>query len=71
MAVLEPFRDNYYLWQYLPSVPAAIIFLLIFLGCFFGLCWRSWKAHIKFTIPFIIGALRKASAELALYAYRR
>ncbi|KAJ0353907.1 hypothetical protein COL154_011954 [Colletotrichum chrysophilum] len=27
MAVLEPFRGNYYLWKYLPSVPAAIIFL--------------------------------------------
>jgi hypothetical protein len=55
MAVLQPYKDDYYLWHYLPSVPAAVIFLLLFLGCSFGLIWRSWKAHVKFGIPFIIG----------------
>jgi len=55
MAVLQPYKGNYYLWHYLPSVPAAIIFLLIFLGCTFGLIWKSWRARIKFGIPFIFG----------------
>jgi hypothetical protein len=55
MAVLQPYKGDYYLWHYLPSVPAAIIFLLAFLGCTFGLIWRSWRAHLKFGIPFIVG----------------
>lgn len=55
MAVLQPYKGDYYLWHYLPSVPAAIIFLLVFLGCTFGLIWKSWRARIKFGIPFIIG----------------
>jgi hypothetical protein len=59
MAVLEPYAGDYYLWHYLPSVPAAVIFTLIFLGCTFGLSWRSWKARVKFCIPFIIGTLCK------------
>ena len=61
MAVLQPYRGDYYLWHYLPSVPAAIIFLLIFLGCTFGLIWRSWKARVKFGIPFIIGTFCKST----------
>ena len=32
MAVLEPYSGDYYLWHYLPSIPAAVIFTLIFLG---------------------------------------
>ena len=59
MAVLQPYKGDYYLWHYLPSVPAAVVFLLMFLGCTFGLIWRSWKAHVKFGIPFIIGTFCK------------
>jgi hypothetical protein len=59
MAILEPYADDYYLWHYLPSIPAAVIFTLIFLGCTFGLSWRSWKARVKFCTPFIIGTFCK------------
>jgi hypothetical protein len=62
MAVLEPYSGDYYLWHYLPSIPAAVIFTLIFLGCTFGLSWRSWKARAKFCIPFIIGTLCKTTS---------
>ena len=64
MAVLEPYSGDYYLWHYLPSVPAAVIFTLIFLVCTFGLSWRSWKAHVKFCIPFIIGTFCKTTQHL-------
>jgi hypothetical protein len=60
MAVLEPYSGDYYLWHYLPSIPAAVIFTLIFLGCTFGLSWRSWKERVKFSIPFIIGTACKS-----------
>ena len=60
MAVLQPYKGDYYLWHYLPSVPAAVIFLLAFLACTFGLTWKSKKAHVRFSLPFIIGTLCKA-----------
>jgi hypothetical protein len=63
MAVLEPYDGDYYLWHYLTSVPAAIIFLLMFLGCMVGLIWRSWKAHVKWCIPFIIGTFCKSDQK--------
>jgi len=61
MAVLEPYAGDYYLWHYLPSVPAAVIFTLIFLGCTLGLSWVSWKGRVKFSIPFIVGTLCKTT----------
>lgn len=30
MAGPEPFRGNYYLWKYVPSLPAAAIFTILF-----------------------------------------
>jgi hypothetical protein len=65
MAVLEPYSGDYYLWHYLPSIPAAVIFTLIFLGCTVGLSWRSWKGRVKFSIPFIIGTACKINVSNA------
>jgi hypothetical protein len=39
MAVLES-HNGYYLWKYLPSVPAAIIFLLLFITL---ISFHAWK----------------------------
>lgn len=61
MAVLLPYKGDYYLWHYLPSVPAAVIFLLAFLGCTIGTIWKSWKARVKFCIPFIVGTFCESS----------
>ncbi|KAF4853621.1 Protein RTM1 [Colletotrichum siamense] len=55
MAVLEPFRGNYYLWKYLPSVPAAVIFCIIFLTTTFAYMWKIWKTRAWFCIPMAIG----------------
>ncbi|KAL3291102.1 RTA1 like protein [Colletotrichum asianum] len=55
MAVLEPFRGNYYLWKYLPSVPAAVIFCIIFLTTTFAYMWKIWKTRASFCIPMAIG----------------
>jgi hypothetical protein len=30
MAVLQPYKHGYYLWKYLPLVPAGVIFCLLF-----------------------------------------
>ncbi|KAL2816185.1 RTA1 like protein-domain-containing protein [Aspergillus cavernicola] len=57
MAKLEPYRGDYYLWEYLPSKPAAVIFLLLFLAATLFHTWKAWKTRAKFCIPFCIGGL--------------
>ncbi|KAH9223898.1 RTA1 like protein-domain-containing protein [Leptodontidium sp. 2 PMI_412] len=55
MAVLLPYRDDYYLWNYLPSVAAAVIFLLFFLALAFLHTWKIRQTGCKFCICFTIG----------------
>ncbi|KAL4819741.1 RTA1 like protein-domain-containing protein [Aspergillus spinulosporus] len=55
MAKLEPYVGDYYLWEYIPSLPASVIFLLLFLTMTLFHCWKAWKARARFCIPFCIG----------------
>ncbi|KAK5997244.1 Protein RTM1 [Cladobotryum mycophilum] len=48
---------QYYAWQYVPSIPAAIIFALLFLLGTGVICWRMYKTKTLFSIPFAIGGL--------------
>ncbi|KAE8372354.1 RTA1 like protein-domain-containing protein [Aspergillus bertholletiae] len=57
MAQLELYRGNYYLWAYLPSVPAAVIFLLLFLGATIYHFWKLWKLRARFCLAFAIGGI--------------
>ncbi|KAL4892302.1 RTA1 like protein [Aspergillus ambiguus] len=79
MAKLEPFRGDYYLWEYVPSMAASIIFLLLFLAPTLFHVWMAWKTRARFCIPFIVGgvfevvgfaaraACTTATADLILY----
>jgi hypothetical protein len=68
MAVLESIGGGgYYLWRYLPSVPAAVIFVLLFLGLTGLILWRMFKTRTWFCIPFAIGGICKYSlAEICI-----
>ncbi|CBF73895.1 hypothetical protein AN8104.2 [Aspergillus nidulans FGSC A4] len=57
MAKLEPYVDDYYLWEYIPSLPASIIFVLLFLAATLFHCWKAWKSRARFCIPFCIGGI--------------
>ncbi|KAL4760369.1 RTA1 domain-containing protein [Aspergillus foveolatus] len=57
MAKLEPYVGDYYLWEYIPSLPASIIFMLLFLAATLFHCWKAWKARARFCIPFCIGGI--------------
>ncbi|GFF68410.1 protein RTM1 [Aspergillus lentulus] len=57
MAKLEPYRGDYYLWKYVPSIPAAVIFLLLFVCMTAFHAWKIWKTRARFCIPFAIGGL--------------
>ncbi|KAB8069335.1 RTA1 like protein [Aspergillus leporis] len=79
MAKLEPFSGDYYLWEYIPSMAASVIFLLLFLAPTLFHVWKAWKTRARFCIPFIIGgvfevvgfavraACTNATANLILY----
>ncbi|KAJ8110435.1 hypothetical protein OPT61_g6728 [Boeremia exigua] len=55
MAVLEPLPGGYYLWNYIPSIAAAVIFILLFLAMTALISWRMFKTKTWFCIPFAIG----------------
>ncbi|KAL5042948.1 hypothetical protein BDW71DRAFT_216610 [Aspergillus fruticulosus] len=57
MAKLEPYVGDYYLWEYIPSLPASVIFLLLFLAATLFHSWKAWTARARFCIPFCIGGL--------------
>ena len=57
MAKLEAYRGTYYLWQYVPSIPAAIIFALLFLLPTIFHIWKICKTRARFCIPFAIGGV--------------
>ena len=65
MAVLEPFRGGYYLWKYLPSIPAAVVFILLFLGMTGLIFWRMFKTKTWFCMPFAIGGVCKSPPKEA------
>jgi hypothetical protein len=59
---VEPTKGGYYLWRYSPSVPAAVIFLLLFMGAFLFISWKIRKTRAFFCIVFAIGCFRKTSS---------
>ncbi|KAJ5690436.1 hypothetical protein N7462_004828 [Penicillium macrosclerotiorum] len=57
MAKLEPLKSGYYVWHYVPSIAAAVIFILLFLIVTIYHFWKIFRTKVRFTIPFAIGGL--------------
>ncbi|PCG98267.1 RTA-like protein [Penicillium occitanis (nom. inval.)] len=57
MTVLKPYKGNYYLWYYVPSLPAAIILLVTFIVATTFHIYRLFKTRTWFCIPFCIGGI--------------
>ncbi|VUC35075.1 unnamed protein product [Clonostachys rosea] len=56
MPTLETY-NGYPLWRYIPSLPAAIIFVIIF-AILTGLhMWKMFRHRMWFCIPFVIGGV--------------
>jgi len=43
MTKLEPLTGVYYLWHYVPSIGAAVLFVLLFLAITALVSWRMYK----------------------------
>lgn len=55
-----PYKGGtYYLWHYVTSMPAAIIFLLLFIAAAASHSYRMFRFRQWFYIPFILGCICK------------
>jgi hypothetical protein len=68
MAELEPLKSGYYVWQYVPSMIAALIFLILFLATTSFHFWKIFQTRVRFTLPFAIGGICK-NPRLWLYRF--
>lgn len=57
MAKLEPYVPGYYLWSYMPSIAAAAIFLVLFLGATGIHFFKLFRSRAWFNIPLAIGGI--------------
>ncbi|KAJ5640163.1 RTA1 like protein [Penicillium longicatenatum] len=57
MAKLQSLKSGYYVWQYVPSMAAAIIFLILFLLATVFHFWKIFRTRVRFTLPFTIGGI--------------
>jgi hypothetical protein len=58
MAQLKPIDGtDVYLWKYLPSIPAAILFIFLFTTVTSVHCWRMIKSRSWFCVAFAVGGL--------------
>lgn len=57
MAQILPYNGDYYLWHYVPSLPGAIVFLLLFILATIVHSWRMFRYRVWFHVPFFIGCL--------------
>ncbi|KXJ86092.1 RTA1 domain protein [Microdochium bolleyi] len=57
MAQLEPLSGGYYLWTYVPSIPAAVIAAIVFALLTLAYAWRLCQTRTWFTLPMLIGGL--------------
>ncbi|KAJ4175204.1 hypothetical protein NW754_005624 [Fusarium falciforme] len=58
--------NGYHLWNYIPSRPAAIIFIAVFAILTAGRTWRMLRHRMWFCIPFVVGS----AFEVIGYALR-
>ncbi|KAF5010180.1 hypothetical protein FDECE_3673 [Fusarium decemcellulare] len=76
---LLPYKGDFYLWSYVPSMAAAVIFTIVFLVLSLAHTWKMFRCRLWFCIPFVIGgylevvgfigriAANNATAELMPY----
>ncbi|KEY69609.1 hypothetical protein S7711_06236 [Stachybotrys chartarum IBT 7711] len=65
MPELEPYEDGVYLWHYVPSRAASIVFLCAFALCTLCIVIRMIWTRTWFSIPFIIGGLMEVAGFVA------
>ena len=67
MAKLESLQSGYYVWKYVPSMAAAVIFLVLFFLATIIHFWKIFRKRVRFTLPFAIGGLCKMLTATGLF----
>ncbi|ROW08233.1 hypothetical protein VMCG_03308 [Cytospora schulzeri] len=57
MAQILPYKGDYYLWNYVPSLPGAIVFIVLFAIATAVHGWRMFRHRVWFHIPLVLGCL--------------
>lgn len=59
-----PLKGGYYLWKFVPSLPAAAIFAILFAAVTAAHCYRMWKSKLwRLCIWLVIGGLSSSSSN--------
>jgi hypothetical protein len=61
MPELKPYKGEFFLWQYVPSKPAALAIAALFIASTLLVVFRMVKTRTLFSIPFVLGGLRKSA----------
>ncbi|KAH8660380.1 RTA1 like protein-domain-containing protein [Xylariales sp. PMI_506] len=65
MGELKPYKGGYYLWSYVPSLGAAVLFDVLFLVITAAHCARLYKTKCWFCLPFVIGGFMESAGYTA------
>ncbi|KYK60407.1 hypothetical protein DCS_01544 [Drechmeria coniospora] len=57
MAELKPYKGNYYLWEYVPSKPAGLVFAILYALATVVIVWRIVRTKTLFSIAFAVGGI--------------
>ncbi|ESZ89894.1 hypothetical protein SBOR_9719 [Sclerotinia borealis F-4128] len=57
MPELLPYSGDYYLWNYVPSMAAAVIFIILFIATTGLNSWRMFKTKTWFCVPMALGCI--------------
>lgn len=69
MAELQPYKAGYYLWQYVPSLAAAVIFLILFSSASIFHFWKYGRLAVglcHWGIMYVLTSVLKRSEKLLL-----
>lgn len=61
MAQLKPYKGSYFLWDYVPNLPASIVFTILFFILTGSHLWRMLRSRLWFCIPFVVGGFSEWS----------
>lgn len=57
MPTLEKYLGKVYLWHYVPSLPAALVFTGLFALATIAHIWKMARTRMWFCLPFVIGGI--------------
>jgi hypothetical protein len=57
MPELQLYKGVVYLWAYIPNLPAAIVFAILFALATAAHMYKMFRTRMWFCIPFVIGGI--------------